>query len=200
MHLRATSILVFVAVLFGTVQAQEHPFLSAYALTELPNGVLVNWTIHGGSTCDGQEVQRSTDSVNFVPVHTIEGICGSPESSTPYTWFDPTPPELSKVYYRIKLGFDGYSSVKSVFYAQLDQSQQRFFPNPVRDEATLVLNVSLNSTLDIRIWNAGGEMVMERSGLVGPAINLDLQALPAGPYIYRATSGAKNFNGRFVKN
>ncbi|MBK7247105.1 MAG: hypothetical protein IPI05_05505 [Flavobacteriales bacterium] len=58
-------------------------------MTDLPNGVLVNWTIHGGSTCDGQDVERSTDSVNFVMVHRIQGICGSSESSTPYTWFDP---------------------------------------------------------------------------------------------------------------
>lgn len=202
MHHRATSILVLLAALFGVgkVAAQEHPFLSAYALTELPKGVLVNWTIHGGSTCDGQEVQRSSDSLNFTIVHLIQGICGSPESSTPYTWFDPSPPELSKVFYRLKLGFDGYSSVRSVFFRQLNESTQRLFPNPVELAATLVVDVPLNTTVDLRIHNAAGSVVWERFALPGPSIEMNLSGLPAGLYFYRAQGNGRSFHGKFVKS
>jgi len=201
MHYRTTSILVFLAVLFGAglATAQEHPFRSAYALTELPNGVLVNWTIHGGSTCDGQDVERSTDSVNFVMVHRIQGICGSSESSTPYTWFDPSPPELSKVFYRLKLGFDGYSSIKSVFFQQLNESDQRFFPNPVADVATLVVDVPLNMAVDLRIRNTAGSVVWERLAQPGPAIELNLDGLPAGLYFFLAVANGRTFNGKLVK-
>ena len=201
MHHRATSILVLLALLFGVgkVAAQEHPFLSAYTLTELPKGVLVNWTIHGGSTCDGQEVQRSSDSLNFTTVHLIQGICGSPESSTPYTWFDPSPPELSKVFYRLKLGFDGYSSVRSVFFRQLNESTQRLFPNPVELAATLVVDVPLNTVVDLRIHNAAGSVVLERLAQPGPSLEMNLSGLPAGLYFYRAQAAGRTFNGKFVK-
>lgn len=198
---RATYILVFLAVhLFaGRAVAQEHPFLSTYSLTELPNGVLVNWTIYGGSTCDGQQVERSTDSLSFVTVHTIQGICGSPESSTPYTWFDPSPPELSKVFYRLKLGFDGYSSVKSVLFQQLNESVQRLFPNPVEAATTLVINVPLNTAVDLHIRNSTGSVVWERLAQPGPSIEMNLNALSSGLYFYQAEGNGRTFNGKFVK-
>lgn len=196
------TLLLSLAAISGTVEAraQEHPFLSAYALTELPEGILINWTIHGGSTCDGQEVQRSTDSLNFAAVHTIQGICGSPESSTPYTWFDPAPPELSTVYYRLKLGFDGFSSVKSVFFEQLNASDQRFFPNPATDVATLVVDVKPNTPLDLRVFDGSGKLVVSLSGVNAPTIEVPVRQLPAGLYTYRAsTATGRSFSGRFVK-
>lgn len=198
----ATYLLLSLIVLIGggNVSAQEHPFLSEYSLNELPNGVLITWTIHGGTTCDGQEVQRSTDSLNFTRIHLIQGICGSPDSSTPYIWFDPSPPEFSKVYYRLKLGFDGYSSVKSVFFQQLNESKQRFFPNPVSDVATLIVDVPLNTTVDVRIRNTAGALVWERLAQPGPAVELDVNELPAGPYVYQAIGNGRSFSGRFVKN
>ncbi|MGB3526780.1 MAG: T9SS type A sorting domain-containing protein [Flavobacteriales bacterium] len=194
---------LLLATLCGTVEAyaQEHPFLSEYSLNELSNGVLVTWTIHGGSTCDGQEVQRSTDSLNFTTVHVIQGICGSPESSTPYIWFDPTPPELSKVYYKLKLGFDGYSSVKSVFFAQLNESEQRFFPNPVTDVATLVVDAKPNTPVDLLVFDGSGKLVVSLNGLNGPTLDVPVRKLPAGVYSYRAsTPTGRSFSGRFVKN
>ena len=184
----------------GNVLAQEHPFLSEYSLNELPKGVLITWTIHGGTTCDGQEVQRSTDSLNFTRMYLIQGICGSPESSTPYNYFDPSPPEFSKVYYRLKLGFDGYSSVKSMFFQQLNESEQRFFPNPVVDAATLIVNVPLNATVDVRIRNMAGALVWERLAQPGPAVELNVEELPAGLYVYQAVGNGRTFSGRFVKN
>ena len=201
MHARATFLFVLFASLAATeVLAQEHPFLSNYTLTELPNGVLVNWTIQGGSTCDGQEVQRSSDSLNYVPIHTIQGICGSPDAITPYTWFDAAPPELSTFYYRIKLGFDGFSSVKSVFYGQLNSSDQRFYPDPAHDAAKLVLNVPLNMPVDLLVWNSQGTLVLQRTSMPGPELDVPVETLPAGPYIYRATTKAgRKFQGRFFK-
>ena len=201
MNYQITYFLSFLSVFFcaGKGFAQEHPFLSAYLLTEVPSGVLVNWTINGGSTCNGQDVERSSDSVNFVAVHRIQGICGSSESAFPYTWIDPAPPEFSKLYYRIKLGYDGYSSVKSLFFEQLKESDHRFFPNPARDEATLVMNIPLNSTFDLRIRDSSGMLVMEQRHHRGPSVKLALQELRAGTYIYQATSGARGFSGRFVK-
>ncbi len=202
MHNWATTLLLSLAAISGTgsVCAQEHPFLSEYALTELPDGVLVNWTIHGGSTCDGQEVQRSTDSLNFSVVHTIQGICGSPEASTPYTWFDPAPPELSTVFYRLKLGFDGFSSVKAVFFEQLNESDQRFFPNPATDVATLVVDAKPNTPLDLLVFNGSGMLVVSLSGVNGPTVDIPVQQLPAGLYTYRvSTVEGRSFSGRFVK-
>jgi hypothetical protein len=183
----------------GLAHAQEHPFIAVYTLLELDGSIRIDWTIQGGSTCDGQDVERSTDGIDYTAVHRISGICGDPAFAVPYDWLDNAPPEFSTVYYRIKLGSDGYSSVKSVDFAQLTTTLQRFFPSPVRDQATLALNISSGDLVDLRILDASGRLVIEQLGAAGPVIVLQLFSLPQGSYTYLATSSGRRFVGRFVK-
>lgn len=181
------------------VHAQEHPFIARYELSALSGAVRVDWVLHGGNTCNGQDVERSTDSTTFVAVHRIPGICGDPSAAVPYVWVDPAPPELSKVYYRVKLGFDGYSSVKSIFFEQLRTEEQRFYPSPTTGEATLVLNVAIGAPVELAVHDVSGRSVLSVQGLSGPQLRLDLSALPQGTYVYRAVAEGRAFVGRFVK-
>ena len=179
--------------------AQEHPFLADHQLTELEGGIRIDWTILGGSTCDGQEVERSSDGLAFTSVHRIEGLCGDPFIARSYGWFDPAPPEFSTVFYRVKLGFDGYSSVKSVRFDQLVTNDQLFFPNPANDQATLVLNLPASASVDLLVFDAQGHVVWELKNNSGPHISLVLAALPAGLYTWLAVSNEQRITGRFVK-
>lgn len=179
--------------------AQEHPFIAAYTLTELEGSIRIDWTMQGGSTCNGQDIERSTDGVIFENVHRIAGICGDPSASVPFSWLDASPPAFSTVYYRIKLGFDGYTSVKSLVFDQLTASTQRFFPSPVIDIATLALNIGQGDVVDLVILDASGRVILERPGLVGSVQRLELSALPQGTYMFVAISSARRFVGRFVK-
>lgn len=192
---------VVIITLLMSFQAssQEHPFIAHYELTELEGSIRIDWTIQGGSTCNGQDVERSTDGVTFSNVHRIEGVCGDPGSAVPYGWLDQAPPEFSTVYYRIKLGVDGYTSVKAVVFDQLTTSSQRFFPSPVSGTATLAFNIGQGDAVDIVVVDAGGRVVWERLGLAGSVHVLELAGLPQGNYTYLATSKGRRFAGRFVK-
>lgn len=180
-------------------QDDEHPFIASYTLTVFDGGIRIDWTLQGGSTCNGQDVERSTDGVTFTNVHRIEGVCGDPSVAVPFNWFDPAPPELSTVCYRVKLGLDGYTSIKSVVFDQLTTSDQRFFPSPMNGEATLVVNVPAQAEVDLRIWDSNGLLVLEHLGLPGPAIPIQLPLAPSGVYVYQALSNGRAFKGRFVK-
>lgn len=182
-----------------TILAQEHPIIAAYTLTEFDGGIRIEWTIQGGSTCNGQDVERSTDGVTFTQVHRIEGICGSTSDPVPYDWIDNAPPEFSTVYYRIKLGFDGYTSVKSIVFDQLTTSDQRFFPSPMTDEATLALNIQTSASFDLEISDSRGRAVFQRSAVQGNSIVFTLPGVATGTYSYRAMSGSRVFTGQFVK-
>lgn len=196
---RSRHTLLALALAGGAAQAQEHPYLAHYALTELSGAIRVEWTLLGGSTCDGQEVERSTDGVNFSRVHRIEGLCGDPAVAVPFQWVDHAPPELSTVSYRIKLGFEGYSSVRSVAFLQLVSTEQRFFPSPMADEATLILNGPGNAPIDLRVFGPDGRLVRAYTGLQGPALRIALPGEAAGAYSYRAETAGRVFQGRFVK-
>lgn len=182
----------------ASIRAQEHPFIAHYALTELSGGILIDWTIQGGSTCNGQAVERSTDGINFTEVHHIAGICGDVSNAVPYQWFDGGPPELSTVFYRIQLGFEGFSSVKSLVYEQIETSDQRFFPSPMKEEATLLLKVPIGTAVELIVWNSSGQMVHQQT-TIGGKFDLVLSGLLAGVYTYQASGDSKLFTGRFVK-
>lgn len=204
MGLIRSRILVFVAfAVLGMLQAHaqdgEHPFIKTFTLTVLDGRVQVDWTMQGGSTCNGSEVLRSTDGVMFEVVHRIDGICGDPNVAVPFSWIDTTPPEFSTVYYRINLGFDGFSSIKTIVFKQLLTSDQRFYPSPMRDEATLLLNVPASSTVQLSIWDAAGHLLQQHGALPGPALRIALPGHGPGVYTYVAISEGRTFTGRFVK-
>lgn len=181
-------------------QNDEHPFIRSFDLTVLDGRILVAWTMQAGSTCDGSEVLRSTNGVDFTAVHRIDGICGDAALDVPFSWMDETPPEFSTLSYRIKLGNEGFTSIKSVDFTQLTSSQQRFFPTPMRDEATLLLNVPASARVDLLIFDMGGRMVWEREGLVGREHRIALPGVRAGVYGYVARTEGRTFQGRFVKD
>lgn len=189
---------IALALSFG-LQAQEHPFLAAWGLTELPGAIRLDWTIAGGSTCDGQVVERSTDGVTFTDVHTISGLCGDPDIPTSYGWTDEAPPEFSQVHYRVKLGFDGYSSVKTLRFDQLRGSDQRVFPNPADRTVTLLVNLPVSASVDLVVFDARGARVLERQRHQGPRFDLDLAGWPAGTYTYLITGEGRRFTGTIVR-
>lgn len=187
-------------LLSATGKAQdEHPFLEYFGITVQEGRVLLDWTMVGGSTCDGSEVERSTDGESFSRVHRIEGLCGDPDVSVPFEWSDEDPPELSTLFYRIVFGSEGRSSVKSVRFAQLTTSAQRFFPSPTDGQATLLLNVSASATVDLVVRDLQGRTVMELGELNGREHHLDVAVLHAGTYTYVAEADGRRFSGRFVK-
>ena len=177
----------------------EHPFIEDYDLTVLDGRIQVAWTMKGGSTCDGTEVERATDGVSYDVVHRIAGICGDPSVPVSFSWIDAAPPELSTLYFRIRMGFDGTSSVKQVVFAQLVTTEQRIFPVPVVDNATLLLDLPSSAMAEIRIHDAQGKLVLERS-VTGRSHLLQLSFLAPGAYSYTTTSGSRSFRGRFVKD
>lgn len=183
-----------------TVQAQgqEHPYIDGFTLQEMTSGVMIDWNIRGGNTCEGMDVERSLDSLHFEAVHRFEGICGNVDRPMPYRFFDPDPPGFRKIHYRIKLGSVGYSSVKGLFVQQLKESDHRFYPNPVRKEATLLL-YTVTGTVDLRIFDARGSLVRTFNTRTGPELKLDLADLPSGIYLYEAFDPTQRVRGRFIK-
>jgi hypothetical protein len=181
-------------------QSEEHPFIKSFDLTVLDGRIHLAWTMAAGSTCDGSDVERSSDGVNWSAIHRIEGICGDPLLDVPYTFMDAEVPEFSTVHYRIRLGFAGYSSVRTAVFKQLIDSDLRFYPSPMRDTATLLLNVPGSARVDLLIFDMNGRVVLEEQGLLGREHTIHLPYAAPGSYAFVATADGRRFQGRFVKH
>ena len=188
-----------VLLIATSASAQEHPFLSEFTLTENTGSITLQWTLVAGSTCAGTKVERSLNGVDFSLVHEIFGVCGAIEQPVTYSWIDPAPPEFSTVYYRLQLGTNGSSSIRSLQFTQLVTTDQRAYPSPSSSMVTIAVRVAQQAEVDLRIWNSAGKLLIERIGEVGPTHEFNVKTLPAGVYTYDAVSDGKHFSGRFVK-
>ncbi|HRD53274.1 MAG TPA: T9SS type A sorting domain-containing protein [Flavobacteriales bacterium] len=180
-------------------QAEEHPFIESFTLAAQEGRVLLEWTMKGGSTCDGSMVERSTDGENFLPVHRIEGLCGDPEVAVHFSWADADPPELSDLYYRIVFAAEGRSLPQQVRFDQLNRSTHRVYPSPTDGMVRLLLRVPLSAQVDLRVFEANGGLVLERLAQTGRSHEIDLTGFAAGSYQVVAIADGQRFDARVVK-
>jgi hypothetical protein len=117
---RLLRIIIFLLWVPLELTAQLVDFYEAITAVETPAGVVLNWTLREGNTCNGQLIQRSIDSLVYEDIGEITGICGSLLESKPYTYIDENPVYNQTVYYRIFAGGQGYSYSIATFFIEVE--------------------------------------------------------------------------------
>ncbi|MBK6839110.1 MAG: hypothetical protein IPG90_13360 [Bacteroidetes bacterium] len=128
--------------------AQSSPVLTKFNGTAYNNQVYLSWEIGQGSTCNGIGVMRSVDSVSFVEIGSIEGVCGSTSEPQSYTFTDLTPQSNRTNYYRLNPGGLAFSSVLKIHVQQIGESGYE-----IRQNASTGNQVFLSKTPAIRKGN-----------------------------------------------
>lgn len=118
------------------------------------------WTITSGSTCNGTQIYRSTDSLNYVQIGEIPGICGSTSSARSYTYTDDHPVKNMVNYYRIELGGIGYSGHVSYEVIDFTNKEYQIRPNPVIDQAKLFFSNDKNMESQLIVHNTNGIAIL----------------------------------------
>lgn len=111
--------------------AQSDLLLEHFSISKNDGRVLLNWVTRPGSTCDGVDVMRSTDSISFETIYHIPGICGGPNSALSYSYLDEHPVANYRNFYRLGLGSSGTTSVRAIEVVDLGNSGHQVRPNPV---------------------------------------------------------------------
>jgi hypothetical protein len=105
-----------------TFSQQADAVLSKFFATPLDETVFLRWTITAGNTCEDTDIERSSDGISYERVGLIGGICGSPDQSITYEFTDTLPLFNRTAYYRLKLGYYGYSSPQTVKINRFNES------------------------------------------------------------------------------
>jgi hypothetical protein len=170
-----SKIISFVFIL-QTANAQLVDFYEAITAIETPSGVLINWTMQEGNTCNGQIIQRSLDTISYADIGEISGICGSLLEPKAYNFIDENPVFNQPVFYRIFAGGRGYSFSISTFFMDIDYGDFLVRHDRTSNQIALFIKKLSSESYQLILFNTEGkELFFEPDAKSENYINLDHQ-------------------------
>ncbi len=152
--------LLVTASLVGFTQ-QADSSLAVFLVVQQGENVFLRWTIEAGNTCQGTRIERSGDGQSFEEIGEIPGVCGSPDQPISYEYTDKEPLRNSTNYYRLEMGFLGYTSVVAVDFIILNDEGYSLQPNPVTSTSKLLFDNPDGADARLYIYDSTGRQVME---------------------------------------
>ncbi len=162
--------------------AQSTSYLGRFEGSEINNEVQLDWQMLAGSVCQGIDVYRSSDSLNFELVGHISGDCGNISIPVDFEFRDTNPLPNKKNYYQLELGLLGTSHIISVVVTDPGEKGILISPNPAIGNVEIVFNNEQNLYTELEIYNAGGKLV-ETATTQGDRFFLNTRIFPAGEYL-----------------
>jgi hypothetical protein len=176
----AGNILFFVLVVFAPCNTHAQFELNYFFADQLDDKIQLNWEVKQGSTCNGMQIERSTDSINYSIIGQIDGICGSGSSAQKFDFTDTDPVPFQKNHYRLVAG-TGERFYQSLFFSHVDES---FFmvPNPVSLSSTIYFEPG--QTFIVTFYEINGKLI-KSSAVSQTAISMGqlLSAIPNSPFL-----------------
>ena len=175
---------VFLFVLLGlNTFAQNEDIIDGLSANEFNGKVLLTWSIKQGNTCNGVLILRSTDSVNFTQIGSIEGICGSTANEIFYDFTDISPEKNAINYYRLSLGGIGFSRIVSAEVIDMGANNSLLRPNPLNEASELFFDNETNSVMTLNIYSNDGILIRSQDTTSEKFI-LSKSDYAAGMYYY----------------
>ena len=136
-----------------------HPILNSLEAYKQPNGVLVRWIVAGGDQCQGTRIYRSLDELNFEQIGYIDGICGSTDGEETYSFFDSVPHPNTYNHYRLELGFQGVSTMVTVFFEDFGNNDYSLFADYANGNYRILFSNDLKNEAVLEIYDRFGKAV-----------------------------------------
>tara|TARA_Y100001978_G_C23698807_1_gene439386 strand:- start:2595 stop:3158 length:564 start_codon:yes stop_codon:yes gene_type:complete len=121
--------------------------------------VLLAWTIKSGSTCNGMQIFRSQDSIEYELIEDIQGVCGDLSSPVSYTFTDSEPELNATNYYKISFGGTQESNVLSIDVYNILNNSYLLKPNPVTGISDLYFNNDNQNELVLKVYGDFGDVI-----------------------------------------
>ncbi|MEZ5197897.1 MAG: T9SS type A sorting domain-containing protein [Bacteroidales bacterium] len=149
---------LFVITMLSSV-AQNQPVLDVFSATENNGIVYLNWRILAGGTCNGTNVLRSTDSLNFTEIGRIFGVCGDLSEPVSYSFIDEEPVANKRNYYRLELGLGNFSETIFTDVIDLEDQAYQVRPNPINTKAKIHFRNPKMQVQTIHIYAINGQLI-----------------------------------------
>lgn len=139
---------------------QEHLILDSFKGFAFDGKIILQWTIKKGFTCQGIDVYRSNDNINYTKVGTIFGQCGSRDEATNFTWEDNAPSPNAINYYELEMGLEGRTSPPlEIFFLNIQEQSSLVVPNPSSEKTTVRFSNDGNLPHQLKIYDLQGRKI-----------------------------------------
>ena len=177
---------------------QADAVLSRFFAVQVEETVFMRWTISAGNTCEDTHIERSSDGITYEQVGLIGGICGSPDEAITFEFTDSLPLVNRTSYYRLLLGYFGYTSPKVVEFRLYNDQGFLLAPNPFSDFTRLAFENDDDEVHELIISDMNGRIVLEMittgDEFIIPVLNLN-----SGLYFFRVFNQDKVlYNGKLI--
>lgn len=170
------------------VFAQHSPTLGHFDLSKNNEKVFLNWSITQGNLCNGIEILRSIDKINFERIGGIQGICGSTSSTIEYLFIDEKPVKNKINYYKLELGSLLDFQVLSIEITDIEENGYQVRPNPAVDYTKIYFNNDKRKEHQFSLYNLNGTLVFFTK-TEEDIIEINTQSLLPGLYIFDIIGG-----------
>ncbi|MBK7856691.1 MAG: T9SS type A sorting domain-containing protein [Bacteroidetes bacterium] len=181
-------------LLSSYLHAQHNPVLESFTATQTNGKVFLTWVMSSGSTCNGIDILRSTDSLSFIPIGNIAGTCGSLTVAVTYQFTDNNPVKNKTNYYRLDLGGNGSSQIISVQIIDLSNGYL-LLPNPTKNIAHIYFQNDLNQQHQLSFFSANAHHIKTLSTHQN-FFQLNTTNMPSGIYFFTITNNANQIKAR----
>lgn len=173
--------------------------LSNFSGTSLNNKVFLKWTISAGNTCNGIQLFRSIDSLNFIEIGDIQGVCGSLSEPKGYSFTDLNPVLNFKNYYRLDLG--GIETSLPIAVNVIDFADNNYYltQNPITTTAKVVTYNPTFETLNLTIFLPNGAIAQQLT-TTADFFTIDAMKFATGSYFFTISSekNERPIQGKFI--
>ena len=181
---------------------------TSFTANKKDNNALLNWTVaNETASVDRYEIERSLDGSTFKKINSFLKSNGTNNTNT-YNYIDANISEAKgngTIYYRIKqVDIDGrfvYSEIKNIKSSQGNWSMT-VFPNPVKTNAILQVDVPASSQLHYSIVSSSGKSIQNNTMQVNKGINtetISMNNFASGTYLLTVMIGETSKTIKIIK-
>ena len=182
-----------------SIFAQNEDALLQFQAVQVDNKVQLDFVIKAGYTCNGIQIYRSSDSLNFIEIGDIQGICGSSDRNESYTFSDFSPEKNKNNYYRLQLGTLGNSFTIYLFFVSATDNMALVFPNPVTGESTVYFLNNAHAELQLTVFSCDRKLVYRSPATRGNTFRIASADFNPGIYFFEIRSDEKQrYKGEFI--
>lgn len=182
--------LLFVLTLLLSVQiaaAQRHPILDKLDIYESGGKVYITCIISAGNTCNGINVLRSTDSVEFSIIGNVSGVCGSNEFPITYDFVDENPLINKPIYYQLEFGGFAPTEIIRLLIIDYNSNGYQVRPHPANEQARIYFKNPSRAEHLITLFSSSGNTILQEK-TTGEFFDLNLINIPSGLYGFRISN------------